>query len=138
MRVFSLLFVAAYALLVSTPTLADIASGTPLFRWIPPTSDVGDPTAVPPVPPKPLPVTGPGSLESYRILCGDGVNPKVEVKMVLHPTLTWQSPAGKFGGGNHSCSVTAKLVGGGYSLESNTVNFVIVSLPQPPTNLTVQ
>jgi hypothetical protein len=137
MRVFSLLFVAVYALLVSTPALADIASGTPLFTVILPTQDVGTPPA--PIPP--WGSTGPNAMQFIKLFCDGGATPRflwtapTTVPSPAVTKVTWQSALNDFSVGTHSCYATGKLYSLNESLPGNVVNFTIarpIYDPVPP------
>jgi len=96
----------------------------PEWTWTVPTLNT-DGTAIP--------ATGTKSLKEYRFYCDGVAAPK---KVVPNPTLFWNSVAGDFTAGNHSCQITAvnnDVAGQNESAKSNAVSFIIaVSVPVAP------
>jgi hypothetical protein len=114
-----------------TSVVANIAAGTPLFTWIPPTQDING---------SPIDPTGPGSLKEYRLYCDPADMTVAAVAVIPAPAVSYQAPAGLFAAGAHTCALQAKLVSLNGSAMSNAVTFTIakpVVDPKPPTNLQV-
>lgn len=117
----------ATLLATSMPAMADIAAGTPEFKWTLPTKNVDGST---------IPPSGTDALKEVRLYCDGEIAP---VAAVAVPTLGWTAPLGTFVRGAHSCQATAMSNGGAESAKSNSVNFTMpASPPNTVENVSVQ
>jgi hypothetical protein len=128
MQTRSLIYTAlALAFLVATmPAGADLAAGTPLFTWTLPTKNVDGST---------IPATGTNALKEVRLYCDGATTP---TKATAVPGLSWQTAAGDFLAGSHSCVATAVTNGGAESAKTNPLAFTVPTIPGAPSGLSVQ
>ena len=114
------------ALIFPVSAFADLASGTPQFTWTLPTKNTDGTN---------IAATGTTALKETRFYC-DGAT--VPTKVIAMPGTSWQTAAGDFFGGSHSCQVTVATNGGAESAKSTALPFVVPTIPAAPTGLSVQ
>jgi hypothetical protein len=125
-RTVTVLAVVLLSLCVGIPASADLAAGTPLFTFTLPTKNTDGTT---------IPATGTTALKETRFYCDGQATPK---KVIAVPGTSWQTAVGDFTGGAHTCQVTVATTGGVESAKSNSLPFVVPTVPAAISDLSVQ
>jgi hypothetical protein len=123
-----ILAMAVLATTISSSALADLANGTPLITFNPPTT-FDDGAALDPA----------TDLLGYPLYCNGGTTPVLTIPAT---DTSYQASLGEFAVGTYNCQMTAIAVGGAESIPTPLVGFTVQAppavLPNPVTLPTVQ